>query len=119
MGRPVVHFELWSKNPEQLGTFYSEVFEWNVKADPQLGYRFVDTDASRGINGGITTPKEGPWPGNMALYIEVDDLAAYTAKVEGSGGKTLVERMEIPNLGALGLFEDPDQRVFGIWEIRR
>ncbi|MBV8519386.1 MAG: VOC family protein [Acidobacteria bacterium] len=116
MGKPVVHWELWSKDPEKVGRFYADVFDWEVTFIEALNYRLVDTRAENGINGGITTPQDGPWPGNLALYIDVDDLDAYRAKIEAAGGTTLVPRMEIPNMGALALFEDPDRRVFGIWQ---
>ena len=116
MGQPVVHWELWSKEPERTGRFYAEIFGWNVVAVPDLSYHMVDTQSAGGINGGIMKPKEGPWPGNLALYIDVDDLDAYRVRITAAGGKTLVERMEIPGFGALALFEDTDARVFGLWQ---
>ncbi|NUN53677.1 MAG: hypothetical protein HUU06_12960, partial [Planctomycetaceae bacterium] len=33
-----------------------------------------------------------------------------------AGGKVLVERQEIPGMGAIALFEDPDGRVLGLWQ---
>jgi uncharacterized protein len=116
VGKPVVHWELWSKNPEAVGRFYGEIFDWEVTFVPELNYRLVETHSTGGINGGIATPQEGPWPGNLALYIDVDDLDAYRMRIEAAGGTTLVPRMDVPNLGALALFEDPDRRVFGIWQ---
>ena len=90
MGQPVVHWELWSKEPERTGRFYAEIFGWNVVAVPDLSYHMVDTQSAGGINGGIMKPKEGPWPGNLALYIDVDDLDAYRVRITAAGGKTLV-----------------------------
>jgi predicted enzyme related to lactoylglutathione lyase len=119
MGKPVVHWEMWSNDPERAGNFYADVFDWQVKFVPDLNYRLVDTRAKVGINGGIMRPKDGPWPGNMALYIDVDDIDAYRRKIEGAGGKTIGERMDIPNMGSFALFSDPDGRVFGIWQQKR
>ena len=62
------------------------------------------------------TPKEGPWPGNMALYINVDDLADYRKKIVDAGGKILVEETDVPGVGKFTLFEDPDGRVLGMWK---
>ncbi|MHC4823248.1 MAG: VOC family protein [Planctomycetota bacterium] len=56
------------------------------------------------IGGGIMKPEEGPMPGNMALYIEVDDLAPYREKIVAAGGTILVEEMEIPGVGKFSLF---------------
>ncbi len=115
MGRPVVHWEFWSQDPEKVSDFYSEVFEWNINHIPEMDYRFVETGGEGGINGGIMNPKEGPWPGNLAFYIDVDDLAAYCKKIKKAGGKVIVENQEVPGVGAFALFEDPDGRVLGIW----
>ncbi|MFQ5512600.1 MAG: VOC family protein [Candidatus Krumholzibacteriia bacterium] len=114
MGRPVVHWELWSENPERVSDFYKEVFEWDIKHIPEMDYRLVETGGSGGINGGIMKPKEGPWPGNLAFYVDVDDLDAYGKKIEKAGGKIVVDKMEVPGVGQLSLFEDPDGRVLGM-----
>jgi predicted enzyme related to lactoylglutathione lyase len=118
MGRPVVHWELWSKDPSRAGKFYAEVFDWQVQEMPDLQYHSVTTGGEGGINGGIMKPQDGPWPGNMTFYVHVDDLAGALAKVKAAGGKVVVERQEIPGMGALSLFEDPDGRVMGLWQMQ-
>lgn len=119
MGRPVVHWELWSKNPEKVAEFYQKVFDWQVRHLPEMNYRLVETGGQGGINGGIMTPKAGPWPGNMAFYIDVDDLDAYGKKIRDAGGKIVVDNMEVPGVGHLSLFEDPDGRVLGMWKQKK
>lgn len=117
MGKPVVHWELWSKDPAKVSDFYANVFEWKIQDIPELNYRLVETGGNGGINGGIMKPqREAPWPGNMAFYIAVDDLAAYRKKIVAAGGKILVEEQEVPNMGSFSLFSDPDGRVLGIWK---
>jgi len=115
MGQPVVHFEFWSKEPAKVSDFYTKVFGWQIRHVPEMDYRLVETGGTGGINGGIMTPKKGPWPGNMAFYIDVEDLAPYCAKIKEAGGKVLIERQDVPGVGALSLFEDPDGRVLGMW----
>jgi uncharacterized protein len=117
MGNPVVHWELWSREPERVSKFYSDVFAWKISFMPEMNYRMVDTEGKGGINGGIMQPQEGPWPGNMAFYIQVDDLDAHRAKVVEAGGKVIVERVELPGMGAYSLFEDPEGRVLGMWQL--
>ena len=116
MGRPVVHWEFWSEDPNRLSSFYSKVFDWEPRTIPDLNYTLVDTGGEGGINGGIMTPKQGPWPAKLALYIDVDDLEPYVAKIRDAGGKVLVDKMEVPGVGFLALFEDPDGRVLGMWQ---
>jgi hypothetical protein len=115
MGNPVVHWELWSKNPEAVSKFYEKVFDWKIQSIPELNYTMVETGGEGGINGGIMKPQEGPWPGNMAFYINVNDLAAYRKRIVDAGGKIVVEKMDVPGMGSFSLFEDTDGRVLGIW----
>jgi len=116
VGCPVVHWEFWSEDPEKISTFYKRVFDWEVRAIPEIQYHLVDTGGKGGINGGIMTPQKGPWPGNMAFYIDVDDLDAYAKKIAAAGGKVVVDKMDVPGVGQFSLFSDPDGRVLGMWK---
>ena len=119
MPHPVVHWELWSKDPARVSEFYTQVFGWQIRHHPEMNYRLVETGGEGGINGGIMQPGEGPWPGNMAFYIDVPDLAACCAMLKEAGARLVVERAEVPGMGAFALFEDPDGRVLGIWQQTR
>jgi len=116
MGKPVVHWELWSQDPEKAAEFYTKVFDWKIQHIPEMDYRLVDTGGEGGINGGIMKPQKGPWPGNLAFYIDVDDLDAYAKRITATGGKMIVEKMSVPGVGELSLFEDTDGRVLGMWK---
>ena len=118
MGRPVVHWEFWSDDPEKVSEFYEKVFDWEIRHIPEMDYRMVDTGSSGGIGGGIMKPKQGAWSAKLAFYIDVDDLDAYAAKVVEHGGKMLVDKMDVPNVGQLSLFEDTDGRCVGMWKQR-
>ena len=117
MGKPVVHFELMSKDPAKVADFYAKIFDWKIDHRPELNYRIVDTGGEGGINGGIVKPeREGPWPGNMLFYIAVDDLAAYRQKVVAAGGAICIEEQAVPGMGAFSLFTDPEGRMMGLWK---
>ena len=117
MGHPIQHFEFWSKDPERLSTFYEKAFGWKIQHMPEIQYRLVDTDAGgKGIGGGIMTPGEGEWPGNMSFYVSVPELGPAREQIRAAGGKVIVEEQVIPNVGSFALFEDPDGRVLGIWQ---
>jgi uncharacterized protein len=120
MGNAVVHWELMSKDPAKVADFYQKVFDWKITYHPEMNYRIVETGAQApmaGINGGIVKPdREGPWPGNMLFYILVDDLAAFRRKIVAAGGKIHVEEQEVPGMGTLCLFTDPEGRMNGLWK---
>jgi predicted enzyme related to lactoylglutathione lyase len=86
MGRPVVHWELWSEDPEMVSEFYKKVFDWEIRHIPEMNYHLVETGGTGGIKGGIMKPQAGPWPGKMAFYIDVDDLDAYAERIKSAGG---------------------------------
>ena len=117
MGRPVVHWEMMSKDPAKVAAFYQKVFDWKVQDRPELNYRIVETGARDGINGGIVKPPHPePWPGNMTMYVDVDDLAAYRKRVVEAGGKVVIEEQAVPGMGKLSLFLDPEGRMMGLWK---
>ena len=119
MGRPVVYWELMSKDPAKVAAFYERVFNWKIQERPEMHYRRVDAGGEQGINGGIVKPdREGPWPGNMLFYVLVDDLAAYRKKVVAAGGKIHVEEQKVPSMGKLSLFTDPEGRMMGLWKAK-
>lgn len=116
MGRPVVHFELMSKDPGKVAEFYEKIFGWKIEHRPEWDYRIVETGHEGGINGGIIKPdRPEPWPGNMLFYIDVEDLAAYCKKIVAAGGKIHVEEQEVPGMGSFSLFTDPEGRMMGLW----
>ncbi len=116
MGNPVVHWELWSEDPDKAAEFYGKVFDWEMRSIPEMNYHLAETGGEGGINGGIMKPQEGPWPAKLTFYIDVDDLAAYRQKITDAGGKIVVEEMAVPGVGSFTLFEDPDGRVIGLWK---
>ena len=117
MGNPVVHWELMSKDPEKVSEFYKKVFDWKIQHMPEMNYRMVETGGQGSITGGILKPeREGPWPGNMTMYIAVDDLASYRKRILAAGGRIHVEEQEVPGMGAFALFTDPEGRMMGIWK---
>ncbi len=116
MAYPVVHWEMMSKDPAKVSDFYAKLFGWKIQHMPEMNYRMVEA-VEGGIGGGIFKPeREGPWPGNLTMYVAVDDLAAFRKKIVAAGGKIHVEEQEVPGMGWLCLFIDPDGRMMGLWK---
>ena len=109
MPNPVVHFEIIGKDGVALQRFYGEVFGWSIDAGNPLRYGMVDTGGG-GINGGIASG-EGV---RNTFYIEVDDPAAYLAKVKAHGGKVVMDVTAIPGAVTMAQFSDPEGNLIGI-----
>ena len=45
MARPVVHFEVIGKNPDQLRRYYSELFDWTFETPSPVAKEVSDADS--------------------------------------------------------------------------
>ena len=114
----VVHFEIYTDDPETIRPFYQDVFDWKFeKFGGPLEYWLVTTgdDKEPGINGGLARPREGQSPGTLNT-IAVSSLDRTMKDIETRGGKICVPKMVIPKIGWLAYEQDPAGNVFGIIE---
>jgi predicted enzyme related to lactoylglutathione lyase len=114
----VVHFEIYTDNPETVRPFYENVFGWKIqKWDGPIEYWMVTTgsDNDPGINGGLLRPREGQSPGTVNT-IAVPSLDQAIEKIEQQGGSICVPKMAVPGIGWLAYAQDPASSVFGILE---
>ncbi|MER3407907.1 MAG: glyoxalase [Nitrososphaera sp.] len=98
--------------------FYKGVFGWKFdKWHGPMDYWMATTgsDSEPGINGGISRrdPKTG-MP-NMNT-IGVNSVDKFSKKVKDGGGKVLVPKMSIPDIGWFATCQDTEGSVFGIME---
>jgi len=108
---PVVHFEIGCKNSEATKNFYQEVFDWSIN---QMGPAAIISAAEKGITGHITSL--GHEPHNyVTVYIRVDNIEAYLARIEKLGGKKIVGPVPIPT-GRFAWFTDPEGNMLGLQE---
>jgi uncharacterized protein len=107
-------FEITGKDGPALQRFYSKLFGWRINdAGDGSGYGLVEA-GKKGIAGGIGA-SQGGGDGGVTFYVDVDDPAAFLAKAETLGGKTVVPPTEIPNFGlTFAFFADPEGHVVGL-----
>src|SRR5258706_870578 len=86
MGQPVAFFEVISPSHERAQKFYSELFGWQVVADPAMGgYGLVDTSAGEGAIGGGIGPSSASGDAGVKIYMRVSDLEGYLDRAEQLG----------------------------------
>jgi predicted enzyme related to lactoylglutathione lyase len=118
MPRPV-HFEIHSADPDAAAKFYSTIFGWKIfKWDGPVEYWVVQTGEGPGIDGGILrrqgdAPAAGAAVNAYVCTIGVDSLDETLASITGNGGEIVVAKHEIPGIGTLAYFKDPDGNIFG------
>ena len=117
--RRVVHFEIYTDDPEAVQPFYRDVFGWTFQKfeGGPIEYWLVTTgdDKDPGINGGMTQPREGQSSGTINT-IAVSSLDETITKIEQARGKICVPKMAIPKVGWLAYAEDPQGNVFGLMQ---
>lgn len=122
MAGRVVHFEIPYDDGDRARSFYGEVFGWQLSTMPGMGYTLATSGPSGEegpsepgfINGGMLE-RQGPITSPI-LVIDVDDIDRALAAVDAGGGKRVIERQPVGDMGFSAYFEDPEGNVVGLWE---
>jgi uncharacterized protein len=122
MSGRVVHFELPADNVERARDFYHEAFGWQLQPMPEMSYTLAMTTPSGdqgpiepgAINGGMM-PRQAPFTAPV-IVIDVDDIDEALTRVEKFGGKTVVGRQPVAEMGFTGYFHDPEGNLIGLWQ---
>jgi predicted enzyme related to lactoylglutathione lyase len=112
-----VHMELSTSDPEAAQKFYKAIFGWKYqKMKMADGTVYVGIKAGEeGIGGLQKHPIPGAPPSWLG-YVGVDSVKRTIAKVEKNGGKVMMPQMDIPGMGSLAIFTDPQGAAFAIWQ---
>lgn len=116
MGK-VLRFEFQVPDPEQAISFYTKSFGWKFEKMPgPQEYYFIITGESneRGIDGGLMRSPDGAT--RTTNSIEVDSIDEYINKVINNGGKIVVPKTAIPNMGYFAYCLDNQGLLFGLSE---
>jgi predicted enzyme related to lactoylglutathione lyase len=118
MGAAVVHFEVMGTDVKALSSFYSQLFDWDIKAENEMGYGVVDRKANSnddgiGIGGGVGQMPDG-MPGYVTFYVEVPDVEASLAQAESLGGTRLMGPEHVMGGLEIGMFSDPEGHPIGV-----
>ena len=99
-------------------SFYGALFGWEIPELPNSaemgGYRRAKKDGKDVA--GVMGKMEDDQPCVWATYVSVADAAATATKVGEAGGATIVEPMDVMDLGKMAVFSDSSGAVIGIWE---
>lgn len=114
MGNPLVHFEFMTESVEACRSFYGSVFDWDFDDNTMADYTLVKTGADPG-GGMMARPPDAPSTA-LHVYFQVDDIEATLAKVEQAGGRTVIPKTPIPNVGYFGMFTDPENNCVGVFQ---
>ena len=115
----VVHFEIHAADPQAAVKFYSTIFGWKIsKWEGPWEYWLVATGDGPGIDGGIlrrmgAAPEPDAAVNGYVCTIGVVSLDETHAAILKNGGTVTLEKQEIPGVGVLAYFKDPEGNIFG------
>jgi uncharacterized protein len=121
----VIHFEIPADDLARVKKFYGEVFGWSLQDEPIGDEVYTHAVTSPldenhmhkekgAINGGIfKRTSELP---NPIITISVSSIDEHAARIEASGGKLVVPKGEVPEMGYYAYFKDTEGNLMGLWE---
>jgi uncharacterized protein len=120
MANPFAHIELTTGDLGKAKKFYKKLFDWKLTdTGPAMGnYTLIDV-GSKTSGGGMTAKMMPNQPTAWLNYVEVASVKKTMAKAEKAGAKVLVEFQEIGDMGAIGIFMDPQGAALGVWEMAK
>jgi predicted enzyme related to lactoylglutathione lyase len=118
MANPFVHVELSTQDIAKAKSFYQSLFAWSLN-DVDMGggftYTMIDV-GGEGTGGGMM---QHPMPGAPTMwlpYVQVDDLAAATAKAKSLGATVMRDVTEVMGAGSFSIITDPAGAMLGLWQ---
>jgi predicted enzyme related to lactoylglutathione lyase len=124
MSDPIVHFELPADDLQRAQGFYGEVFGWESRSMPGVGYVLVSTTPtdeqgsprqSGAINGGMVARQE-PITAPV-LTIQVASIDQALQAVEQRGGSVARAKQAVGDMGFAAYFKDTEGNLVGLWEL--
>lgn len=119
----VVHFEIPADDLERAKGFYKDIFGWKIEDAKEMDYTMLyttevdekyTTKEPGAINGGMWKREKGDE--KPVLVIQIPSIDEYTKKIEGKGGKILMPKMTVGDMGYYAKFSDPEGNILGMWE---
>ena len=103
--RSIVHVEIPAADREAASQFYGEIFGWNEFDPLPFGYTYFKTGNT---TGGFPDLALGSWKtDDVIIYLSSEDIDADLKAIEARGGKILIPKSEVPNMGWFAWFTDP------------
>ena len=121
MAQPVVHFEIIGTDPQQLRSYYGELFGWEFDTTGGVAeevsaagnYGFVQNPDGAGIPGGVGGG--AGYTARVLFYVGVPDVEAALRKAESLGGTRTMGPARAPGSAlVVGHFTDPEGHLIGV-----
>lgn len=87
---------------------------WMIETRPGTAQNMAEAEKRPGTNGGMMKKMD---PNQRPLdYVAVESVDDFSKKIQTLGGKIIVPKTPIPNMGAFAVGLDPEGNAFGVFE---
>ena len=126
MDHTIVHFEIPAADVGKLKTFYEGVFGWKIDKYPgPMEYWMIQTVPTDdkgmlqrpGVNGGMA--KKEKTEQKPVNYISLENIDQSIENVKKLGGKIIMPKQQIPNVGYIAIATDPEGNQIGLLQPTR
>ena len=115
------YFEIQSSDPDRDIKFYQSVFAWKFIKEEFVPIEYYRIETN-GINGGLLkrpakVPPMESGTNAFTCSIEVENFDNTAGLIHQNGGQVAMAKFAIAGRCWQGYFVDPDNNVFGIFEV--
>lgn len=75
----------------------------------------TDQKGNKSLTGGMMK-RQNPQQQGITIYIDVNSIDEYSAKIEKLGGRVLVPKMPVPGMGYFAVCLYAEKNTLAIWE---
>ena len=119
MTAPITHLAINADDVEASRRFYSALFGWSFEPWGPPGFQRMQTESGQVVALQHRRDLGGIRLTGMECTIAVRNLDAIASAVGPHGGRVLMERARIPDVGDLMFFADPSGIVAGAMQYDR
>jgi uncharacterized protein len=107
--------QLNTTDPEAAQRFYSDLFGWRFEEMQGGPGPYSGIYRGERTNGGMMPMPPGQSaPSHWLVYFGIDDIDAAAERIGSSGGRLVVEKMDVPG-GQILVAQDPHGATFGLF----
>jgi len=108
--------EIVTPDIEKALAFYAEVVGLGSQQSETMGDYTLITNVAGDTVGGAMLPAMDGIPPHWNVYFNVTDADETAARIESLGGKTMAPNFDVPGVGRMGVFVDPQGGMFNIMQ---
>ncbi|MBT8224898.1 MAG: VOC family protein [Dactylosporangium sp.] len=110
--------DIMARDPEAARDFYQKVFGWTYQiGGPESGGYALCLADGKPVAGLMPWQSQmGDIPPHWALYLSTAQTDETAQAITASGGRIMVEPMDVPGSGRMAFGADPAGAAFGVWQ---